>query len=205
MAVASHREARYTGADAGAERLPPEAFMNGSRLLRVCGVIAALIVLARPAAAGTRTYVALAGRDDGLPRLGRPGIRVQVDGSSPTNAAFLTSELARVLAQQVHTRGLETGEPGDYDLEITLEAPRVEDSVTMLPFEARLRSAQGERLWRIEGRSDVVGAPLDASVFAGIGRNVVSALIHDGWVQPRYDPDNPPPQPPSVRNENGPR
>ena len=38
--------------------------------------------------------------------------------------------------------------------------------------------------------------------FAGIGRNVVSALIHDGWVQPRYDSDNPPPQPPRVLNTN---
>jgi hypothetical protein len=101
----------------------------------------------------------------------------------------------------VHTRRLAPGEAGDYDLEIKLEAPRVDGPVATVPFEAVLKSAQGERLWRVEGRSDVLGTPVDASVFAGIGRNVVSALIHDGWVQPRYDPDNPPPQPPRVRSE----
>ena len=121
------------------------------------------------------------------------------------DAAPLMSELARELAQQVHTRRLEVDEPGDYDLEITLQAPRIENAVTMVPFEVQLKSAGGLRLWRVEGRSDIEGAPLDASVFAGIGRNVVSALIHDGWVQPRYDPDNPPPEPPRVRNESSPR
>ena len=30
---------------------------------------------------------------------------------------------------------------------------------------------------------------------------LISALIHDGWIQPRYDPDNPPPPPPVIRTE----
>lgn len=179
--------------------------MRRFRLLGAWGVVGAAIVLACAARAGTRTYVALAGRDDALPRLGRPGIRVRVDASRAEQAASVTRELARELAQQVHTRELAADEPGDYDLEITLEAPRVAGSVATVPFEAMLTSARGERLWRVEGRSDVEGAPLDASVFAGIGRNVVSALVHDGWLQPRYDPDNPPPQPPRLRSEIGPR
>jgi len=175
--------------------------MNGSRLLATFGVVGAAIALAGGAWAGTRTYVALAGRDDTIPKLGRPGIAVRVDASTPSDAGFITSELTRELAQQVHTRRLAPDESGDYDLEITLEAPRVDGRVATVPFEAVLKSAQGESLWRIEGRSDVEAAPLDASVFEGIGRNVVSALIHDGWVQPRYDPDNPPPQPPRIRSE----
>jgi hypothetical protein len=169
--------------------------------LRTWGLVGAVILVAGGAQAGTRTYVALAGRDDAIHKLGRPGIRLRVDAESASDAAFVTRELARELAQQVHTRELATDEPGDYDLAITVEPPLVEGATTMVPFEALLASAEGERLWKIEGRSDVEGTLLDASVFAGIGRNVVSALIHDGWVQPRYDPDNPPPQAPRVRTE----
>ncbi len=175
--------------------------MRRSRYLETLGLIGAAIVLAGTAAAGTRTYVALAGRNDAIPKLGRPGIAVRVGASTASDAAALTSELSRELAQQVHTRRLVSDEAGDYDLEVTLHAPRVDGRATAIPFEAVLQSAQGDRLWRVEGRADVEGDPVDASVFAGIGRNVVSALIHDGWVRPRHDPDDPPPQPPTVRNE----
>ena len=175
--------------------------MIRSRWLETLGMIAAAIALTGAAQAGTRTYVSLAGRDDAIPKLGRPGITVQVAASNANAAAWLTRELARELAGQVHTRRLAPNEAGDYDLEIKLEAPRVDGPVATVPFEAVLKSAEGKRLWRVEGRSDVEGTPVDASVFAGIGRNVVSALVHDGWVQPRYDPDNPPPQPPRVRSE----
>jgi len=175
--------------------------MRRLRLFVALGIVGAAIVIAGAARAGTRTYVALAGRDDAIPKLGRPGIAVRVDASTPSDAGFITSELTRELEQQVYARRLAPNEAGDYDLEIKLKAPRVDGSVTTVPFEAVLESAQGERLWRVEGRSDVEGALLDASVFVGIGRNVISALIHDGWVQPRYDPDNPPPQPPRVKND----
>jgi hypothetical protein len=175
--------------------------MRTSRLLESLSVLGMAIVLAGAARAGTQTYVALAGRDDSLFKLGRPGIQLRVDASSADDAGLVTVELARELVQQVHTRRLAPDEAGDYDLMVKLEAPRIDASVTTVRFEAVLTSAQGERLWRIEGRSDVVGETLDASVFAGIGRNVVSALIHDGWLQPRYDPDDPPPQPPRIRND----
>ena len=168
--------------------------MRRSLVLATLGMTAA-------AYAGTQTYVSLAGRDDAVPKLGRPGIALRVNAPDANDAAFLTTELSRELAQQVHTRRLAPGDAGDYDLSVTLAAPRIDGAVATIPFEAVLKSSQGERLWRIEGRSDVEGDPLDASVFAGIGRHVVSALIHDGWVQPRYDPDNPPPQPPRIRSE----
>jgi len=165
----------------------------------VVGLLASIIVLSSAPEAGTKTYVALAGCDDALPKLGKPGVAVRVAAASAAEAEAVGGELARELAAQVHTRPLARNEQGDYDLTITLADPRVDGSSATVPFEAILASARGERLWRIEGRSDVEGAALDASVYVGIGRNVISALIHDGWLQARYDPDDPPPAPPHVR------
>ena len=179
--------------------------MSRFRPIGPWGILGAAIVLSWAAQAGTRTYVTLAGSDDAMSRLGRPGIRVRVEASSASDAAFVRRELARELAHQVHTRELGVDEPGDYDLAITLKTPLIEGPMTIVPFDALLDSARGERLWRITGHSDVDGFSLDASVFAGIGRNVISALIHDSWVQPRYDPDDPPPPSPNVRTENTPR
>jgi hypothetical protein len=175
--------------------------MRRSFGLDTFGVLAAVMVLAGAARAATQTYVSLAGRDDAIPKLGRPAIALSVDAPDENEAAFLTTELSRELAQQVHTRRLAPGESGDYDLRVTIEAARAAGPVVTIPFLAILTSGGGEPIWRIEGRTDVEGAPLDAAVFAGIGRNVVSALIHDGWVQPRYDPDNPPPPPPRIRTD----
>jgi len=173
--------------------------MRRIRLDGVGGVIAALIILSSAPQAGTRTYVALAGRDDQLPKLGLPGVAVRVDAGNAGDAKVVGGELARELAAQVHARRLDRDEPGDYDLTITVAEPRLEGSFATVPFEAVLASARGDRLWRIEGRADVEGVPLDASVYVGIGRNVISALIHDGWLQARYDPDDPPPQPPHLK------
>jgi len=173
--------------------------MRRIRLDGVGGLIVSLIILSSAPQAGTRTYVALAGRDDQLPKLGRPGVAVRVDAGNAGDAEVVGGELARELAAQVHTRRLDRDEQGDYDLTIMVADPRVEGSSATVPFEAMLASARGERLWRVEGRSDVEGVPLDASVYVGIGRNVISALIHDGWLQARYDPDDPPPQPPHLK------
>jgi hypothetical protein len=175
--------------------------MMRSRTCLSLGTIGAALVLAGTVSAGTRTYVSLAGRDDTIPKLGMPGIAVRVEASSALDAAVLRVELARELARQVHTRRLAIDEAGDYDLEVKMEVPSVDGPEVIVPFEAELKSAQGERLWRIEGRADVVGDPLDDAVVVGIGRNVISALIHDGWVQARYDPDDPPPPPPVLRND----
>jgi hypothetical protein len=166
-----------------------------------CGLVVVLAAGAVPAA--TKTYVSLAGEDDAVPKLGVPGIAVTVVAPDPAEAEAVTGELSREFAKQVHTRPLAVGEAGDYDLDVSVGAERIDGSVTVVPFDAVLRSDKGERLWRIEGRSEVADAPVDASVFVGIARNVVSALLHDGWVAPRLDPDDPPPQAPSVRVENG--
>ena len=173
--------------------------MRRNRLDGVVGLLASIIVLSSAPEAGTKTYVALAGCDDALPKLGKPGVAVHVLAMNDTDAGVVGGEMARELAVQVHTRRLAPDEQGDYDLTLTLAEPRVDGSLATVPFEAALASSRGERLWRIEGRSEVEGAPLDASVYASIGRNVISALIHDGWLVARYDPDDPPPAPPHVR------
>jgi hypothetical protein len=169
--------------------------------MKVVGFVLAVatVVAADAGYAGTRTYVSLAGRDESIPKLGKPGIAVTVLAGTPGDRDVVAAELARELAAQVHTRRLSAGEPGDYELTVTIATPGVDGDAATIPFTAELMSAAGARLWRIDGRSDVEGAPLDASVYAGIGRNVVSALIHDGWLQPRYDPDDPPPAAPHVR------
>jgi hypothetical protein len=151
--------------------------------------------------AGTRTHVTFAGRDDALVRLGRPGIALRVDGPSAGDATILANELSRELAHQVYTRPLGADDPGDYELAVAFESPSIVGEVPELPFSAILTSSRGQRLWAIEGHSEFERAHPDSEVFVAIGRNVVSALIHDGWVQPRYDPDDPPPRSPNVRSE----
>lgn len=177
--------------------------MGRFRSALIPALLAVAAMLAADARAGTKTFVSLAGRDDAIPKLGMPGITIHVDAMRPADAGPVTGELAKELAEQVHTRRLATDDPGDYRLEVKVAVPRSEGEATVVPFEAVLVSARGEPLWRIEGKTESDRAPLDTTVFAGIGRNVVSALIHDGWVQPRYDPDNPPPAPPAVRSEIG--
>jgi len=70
-----------------------------------------------------------------------------------------------------------------------------------VPFEAVLRSAEGKTLWRVEGRTELDKAGAGAEALTSIGRNVVAALVHDGWLAPRYDPDDPPPAAPTIRRD----
>jgi hypothetical protein len=169
------------------------------------GLLLASVVLSGAAQAGTQTYVSLAGRDDGIPKLGRPGIAVQVAAEDLSGASLVTHELTRELGRLVHTRPLDTGEAGDYDLQVTLEPMRRDGAASTIPFTAVLLSARGERLWRIDGRAETPGPVPEPPAFVSIGRNVVSALIHDGFVQPRYDPNDPPPDPPRIRNDDSAR
>jgi hypothetical protein len=167
-------------------------------------ILATLIVFGT-APAGTQTYMTLAGRDDSIPKLGRPGIAVQVAAPSPADASLVANELTRDLVRLVHTRPLAAGEAGDYDLEVTIEPSRTDGAASTIPFAAALVSARGERIWRIDGRAETQGPTLEPPVFISIGRNVVSALIHDGWLQPKYDPNDPPPNPPRIRNDDSAR
>ena len=165
-------------------------------------ILAAALGASAAAWAGASVTVTLAGRDDSIPKLGRPALAVEVKGSDSKLAEVVGGELARELAKVVHTRPLSTGETGDYQLTVEVADPRIDAHAVLIPFRATLVGTTGEIVWRIQGHADaeVEGpADVDPSLYAGIGRNVVSALIHDGWLAARYDPDDPPPQAPHVR------
>ena len=163
-------------------------------------LLAAAVLLALDGvSAQTRTYVSFAGKNDDIPKLGRPGITVEVFGPRVEESAAVRGEIARALEKTVHTRAVPEGEAGDYALAVTLAAPLAPGEACTIPFEASLRS-QGMTIWRVEGRAEVETAAAEGlDPFVSIGRNVVAALVHDGWLSPRYDPDDPPPAAPTIR------
>jgi hypothetical protein len=177
--------------------------MRKFRLPSVLGLLVSALCSVGTASAGARTSVDLAGRDDSIPKLGRPGVSVRVAADAAGAAKSVTEELERELAKQVHTRTLVSGDAGDYELAVSLAEPHTEGTGETIRFEAVLSSARGERLWHVGGRTDVDGVPQDGEIFAGISRNVIAALVHDGWLQARYDPENPPPQAPTARIDGG--
>ena len=164
-------------------------------------LLTASIVLAVSAAAHAqpRTYVNFAGKSDDLPKLGLPGITVEVFGPRVEESASVRTEISRVLNDTVHTRPVSTDETGDYALAVTLAAVAKGAGATTIPFEAVLKSRDGKTLWRVDGRTELGQAGEDAEALVSIARNVVSALVHDGWVAPRYNPEDPPPAPPTIR------
>jgi hypothetical protein len=162
-------------------------------------VVAVALGASTASLAGTTVTVALAGRDDALPKLGRPALTVAVKGSDSALAGVVGGELARELAKVVHTRPLGADEPGDYELRVEVADPQMQVGGVSIPFAATLVSSRGERLWRVAGHADAEVGDVDPSLYASIGRNVVSALIHDGWLAARYDPEDPPPQAPHLR------
>lgn len=175
--------------------------MIGRRLARVGLVGAAAALLAVPAVAATRTTVTRVGSDPTATKLGMPGVAVTVRAPASDEAAIVRARLVADLAKLVYTRSLAPDEGGDYDLTVTLAAPRGGTASTTIPFEAVLVSADGAELWRATGRTEATDTPVGAPVLASIARNVLSALVRDGWLAPRYDPDNPPPATPHVRRE----
>lgn len=164
-------------------------------------VVAAAVVASGAAHAQTRTFVKLAGKDDSIRKLGVPAISVQVFGARLDEATTLRDALGKDLAAMVHTRTLAAGDSGDYALEVTLLSPQEDGSAMTLPFEAVLRQPDGTKLWAIDGHTETVGAPVGAEALTSLSRNLVSAMIHDGWVQPKYDPDNPPPPAPTIHRD----
>lgn len=159
------------------------------------------ILVAGNAGAGTKVYVALAGVDDDIPKLGRPSVAITVEAMTQGEAILVSNELQRELGRVVHTRPLDLEEAGDYRLKVNLDLASLDKAVSTVPFTATLASGRGDRLWRIDGRAETTEAPFDPTVMAAIGRNVVSALVHDGWLTPRYDPDDPPPAAPQLRKD----
>lgn len=167
-------------------------------------LIASILLLCAasiPAAAQIRTHVNLAGKDDSLPKLGLPGIRVRVDSADIAQAEMLRQGLGRDIFELTHARPLAGEETGDYQLLVHLYAPVRSGTGTVQPFEAELMEPEGTRLWRVDGRTEVEGIPLDDRALTHLGRNIISALVHDGWLQAKDDPNNPPPPPPMVRRE----
>ena len=151
------------------------------------------------AQAQSRTYVSFAGRNDELPKLGLPGISVKVFGPRVAESELVRAEIARVLGETVHTRPLAEGDVADYALAVTLATALENLGAGTIPFEAILTSADGKRLWRVEGRTEVDRSDVEPQPLVSIARNVVAALVHDGWVTNRYDPEDPPPAPPTIR------
>lgn len=169
--------------------------------MRMLAATAVAIAIAANTLAATQTYVSLGGRNDDVPKLGRPGIAVHVEAVTQDEAIVVTNEVQRELARLVHTRSLSAGEPGDYELKVLIDVTIREGEVAKIPFAATLTSPDGVGLWRIDGRSETTEPAAAPSVYVSIGRNVISALIHDGWLQPRFDPNDPPPNPPQIRTD----
>ena len=167
--------------------------MRGLARLGVVGLL-----LAGTASAQTTT-VALRTQDAALPKLGLPSLRVQVEGTGPvaldTFHAWMTSDVLRLS----HVKD-GAGDPSpDYTLVVRFleDAP---DSGSVA-FEASLITHDGTTAWVADGRTTADGASRDAATWRTIGRNVFSALCRDGWLQPKYDPDNPPPATPVVERK----
>jgi hypothetical protein len=174
--------------------------MIGHRLIRGTA-LAAAFGAATWAGAGVRTTVTLAGKDDALPKLGMPGVELRIESPDPAAVAAVRETLGQGLQKLVYTRPLAEGEPGDYALRVTLEQRQNGRESATIPFRAELTAADGRALWRIEGHADLDTTADEPGTFASIGRNVLSAMIHDGWLQPRYDVNDPPPAAPSIRKD----
>ena len=170
---------------------------GGQAVLLGCAVA----IANRTVGASIRTTVDLAGDVDPSGKLGVPGIVVAVTGPEDSGAEALRSELVRALDSLIHTRPVRAGEPADYALAVRLAPRSAAGHLTTIPFYAALSAGDGHALWRTSGRTEIQDAEVDDAVLVSIARNVVAALMHDGWVQQRYDVDNPPPPPPSVRRD----
>lgn len=151
--------------------------------------------------AAGKTYVTLVEQAPDPRPQGRPGIAVVVDGPEAEACARVREQLVRDLGKLVHTRALSDTDVADYDLTLRIETPRTDPALKSVAFQASLSEPRGRRLWLVDGRTEWEG-PSSAPEFAqGISRNVVAALMRDGWLQQRYDANDPPPAAPTIRND----
>ena len=162
-----------------------------------CSILVAASVSA--AAGSVRTTVDLQGDPGPAHRLAMPGVAVKVEGLPARDAGVLAAEVEREMRTLAYTRQLASGETGDYDLAVRAGTRVTAGSLITIPFEIVLSAAAGSVLWRTNGRTEIDAAPVDDQALLSIARNVVSALMHDGWIQQRIDPHNLPPPPPPVR------
>ena len=162
-------------------------------LVRV-GFVAALAFTA--ASAGMTTTVALRSQDASLPKLGLPSVRVVFQGPGPVALDVLRDGLAADVLRLSHVRDVDRWASPDYFVVV-----RFVDEQAPVPgdvrFEASLLTHDGRVAWIADGRTVSEGS-VEPTAWRTIGRNVLSALIRDGWLEAKYDPNDPPPAAPIV-------
>lgn len=162
-----------------------------NRRVRVGAAVAA-VVFALAARAGVTTTVALKGHDPDARKYALPSIEVRVDGPDAERAQVVATALARDLASLAHTRVPGRGEIATYAIAIDLLP--AEDAAQR--FGARLVASDGAVVWSVEGVTRSDAGPVDGDGLRSLARNLYSALVRDGWLQAKYDPNDPPPPPP---------
>jgi hypothetical protein len=168
--------------------------MKGLGWLGFASALAATV-----ASAGMTTTVALRSQDAALPKLGLPSLRVEIQGTGPVASDTLRGWMAADVLRLTHVRDGEADPSPDYTLVVRF----LDDAVDSqdVPFEATLLTHDGVAAWIADGRTTPDGPAHDAAAWRTVGRNVLSALIRDGWLQAKYDPDNPPPAAPVIQRK----
>lgn len=164
------------------------------------GIVAWLAV--STASAGMTTSVALRTQDATLPKLGLPSLRVEIQGVGPVAPDTLRAWMTADVVSLSHAKDGAADPSPDYTLVVRFLDEAVEGGD--VSFEATLRTHEGTAAWIADGRTTPDGPARDAAAWRTIGRNVLSALIRDGWLQARYDPNDPPPATPVVERKAAP-
>lgn len=159
------------------------------------GMVGALAFSA--ASAGLTTTVALRSQDPSLPKLGLPSVRVVFQGHGPVALDTLRDGLAADVLRLSHVRDVDREASPDYFVVVRFVETDAPESTDVL-FEASLLTHDGSVAWMADGRTVREGVA-EPDAWRSLGRNVLSALFRDGWLQPKYDPDDPPPAAPTVR------
>ena len=148
------------------------------------------------ASAGMTTTVALRSQDASLPKLGLPSVRVVFQGTGPVALDVLRDDLAADVLRLSHVRDVDQEASPDYFVVVRFVESETENRGDVR-FEASLLTHDGRVAWIADGRTVSVGN-VEPAAWRTIGRNVLSALIRDGWLEAKYDPNDPPPAAPIV-------
>lgn len=146
-----------------------------------------------------RTFVSLSGQADPHPRLGNPAIHVEVRSPVPSLADGLADALTADLEKLAYSRPGRDDSPFDYRLGVVLDPPVAGAPGEPLRFTATMDSPERGIVWRTEGRTELDGRPIDPEVISSVSKNLVSALLHDGWIVARLDAEDPPPSAPRIK------
>lgn len=168
--------------------------MRGLAWMGIAGALGATL-----ATAGMTTTVALRSQDAALPKLGLPSLRVEIQGTGPVAGDTLRGWMAADALALSHVKSGGEDPSPDYTLVVRF----LDDAVDSqdVAFEATLLTHDGTAAWIADGRTTPDGPARDPEVWRTIGRNVLSALFRDGWLQPKYDPNDPPPAAPVIERK----